>query len=94
MLSISLQTRSRTRRRAFADASALSTFTGASANACMYAQQCADADVSLRVRAFMGEFMETFSSAHLCCAACSHNRFLSQANGGEKGRAAGCHTGA
>jgi len=43
-------------------------FMYTSANACTYAQQCAD--VSAKV------FTETFLSAHLCCAACAYNRFL------------------
>jgi len=43
MLSINLQTHSRMRWRAFADTSTLSTST----NARTYAQQCADADVSM-----------------------------------------------
>ena len=45
-LSISLQTHSRTRRHAFVDTSTLSTLMYASANACLYAQQCSDASMN------------------------------------------------
>ena len=51
MLSINLQTHSRMRWRAFADTSTLSTSSDASTNARTYAQQRADADVSMNASA-------------------------------------------
>ena len=75
-LSISLQTHSQTLRRAFADASTLSTFIYASTNACTYAQQCADASAN----AFLcihGNVVVRRSLLR-CCA---YNRFLSPVGG-------------
>ena len=42
--------------------------------------------VSASMRAFADTFTETFSSAHLCCAACAYDHFLfvSQANSGRE----------
>jgi len=71
-LSISLQTRSWTHRRAFADASTLSTFMDASANARTCAQQCADADVSANASVCVhGKVLVRMSLLH-----CLHMRSL------------------
>jgi len=71
---------------------------------CTCAQQCVDPDAPINtsandcLSAFTDAFAETFSSPHLCCAACAYNRFLITLPGGRrtaggKGRAANCHTG-
>ena len=62
---------------------------------------CLHSNVRMRsVNASRCAFTETFSSAHLCCAAYAYNCFLSlslancgQQTAGGTGRAAGCHTG-
>ena len=72
MLSISLQTRSWTYRRAFADASTLSTFMDASASARTCAQQCADADVPANASVCIhGKVLVRTSLLH-----CLHIRWL------------------
>jgi len=45
-------------------------FTDASANACTYAQQCADMDGSRN--AHLCVFTDVSSSTHLCCASCAY----------------------
>ena len=48
----------------------------------------ADGRVGVSSREFSDEFTGSFSSAHLCCAACAYNHFLSRRTAGGKGRAA------
>jgi len=98
-LSVNFQVCTRMRRRAYANVSALLTFTNVPANACTKARQCAmsmnaSANASVCVNGRVHGNVLVHSPLLRCLRIQLFPNYSPRRTAGRKGRAADCHTGA